>query len=300
VSWANVKVGDLCKVGRGSSPRPIKDIRYFEGGQIPWIKVADATASGKYLYKTKQRVNEFGASFSRLLPVDSLIICTSGTLGHPIFLGVEGCIHDGWLYTYDYSGLDPHFFYYFLKLRRDYFFSVAYGAAIQNINTEILRNTPIKLPPLSEQRRIASILSAYDSLIENNRRRMQLLEQAARLLYKEWFVHLRFPGHEHIKIVDGVPEGWEVRRLFDIATKIGSGATPRGGAASYQSEGITLIRSQNIYDHQFHDDGLAHINDEQAAKLSAVTVEPVDILLNITGASVGRCCMFLNVTCRRE
>ena len=64
---------------------------------------------------------------------------------------------------------------------------------------------------------IASVLSAYDDLIENNRRRIQLLEQAARLLYKEWFVHLRFPGHEHVKIKDGVPEGWERKPLGEIA-----------------------------------------------------------------------------------
>ena len=63
------------------------------------------------------------------------------------------------------------------------------------------------------KKRIASILSAYDDLIENNRRRIQLLEQAARLLYKEWFVHLRFPGHEHTRIIDGVPEGWEKKTL---------------------------------------------------------------------------------------
>jgi type I restriction enzyme S subunit len=75
----------------------------------------------------------------------------------------------------------------------------------------------IKLRDLQEQDRIASVLSAYDDLIENNRRRIQLLEQAARLLYKEWFVHLRFPGHEHVKITDGVPEGWEKKEIGELA-----------------------------------------------------------------------------------
>ena len=73
------------------------------------------------------------------------------------------------------------------------------------------------VPPLGVQRHIASILSAYDDLIENNRRRIQLLEQAARLLYKEWFVRLRFPGHEHVKVKDGVPEGWERKPLGELA-----------------------------------------------------------------------------------
>ena len=124
---------------------------------------------------------------------------------------------------------------------------------------------------------------------------MALLEEAARQLYREWFVRLRFPGHEHTRIIDSplgpIAEGWRVVRLGDITTKIGSGATPRGGQSAYQEKGITLIRSLNVYDERFEDDGLAFIDDDQAAQLSHVTVEPRDILLNITGASVARCCM---------
>ena len=70
--------------------------------------------------------------------------------------------------------------------------------------------SPVRIPKRSEQDRIVDILSAYDDLIENNRRRIQLLEQATRMIYKEWFVRLRFPGHEHVKVKDGVPEGWGV------------------------------------------------------------------------------------------
>lgn len=83
-----------------------------------------------------------------------------------------------------------------------------------NLNTGILANVPIMLPSLPTQRRIASILSAYDDLIENNRRQIKLLEEAAQRLYREWFVELRFPGHESVKVVDGVPEGWK-KGIFD-------------------------------------------------------------------------------------
>lgn len=89
------------------------------------------------------------------------------------------------------------------------------GAAQPNANAVSLGNFEFKLPPLPTQQRIAGILSAYDDLIENNRRRIVLLEQAARLLYREWFVQLRFPGHETAKIVDGLPEGWERATLSD-------------------------------------------------------------------------------------
>jgi type I restriction enzyme S subunit len=91
------------------------------------------------------------------------------------------------------------------------------GAAIVNISQGALKGLSIPLPSLPQQKRIAYILSTYDNLIENNRRRIQLLEQAARLLYREWFVHLRFPGHEHVKIKDGVPEGWEKKTIGEFA-----------------------------------------------------------------------------------
>ena len=89
-------------------------------------------------------------------------------------------------------------------------------ATMASLNQDVIARISIRLPDRETQTRIASILSAYDDLIENNRRRIKLLEQAARLLYKEWFVHLRFPGHEHVTITDGVPEGWEVKTLGDV------------------------------------------------------------------------------------
>lgn len=111
------------------------------------------------------------------------------------------------------------------------------------------------------------------------------------MLYREWFVHFRFPGHEHVKIIDGLPEGWERKPLAQLTTKIASGATPKGGESSYKTDGTSLFRSQNIYDYRFEPTGLAFLDEEQAKALSNVEVQPGDVLLNITGASVGRCCV---------
>ncbi len=122
----------------------------------------------------------------------------------------------------DKEKAEPRFIYYFFKQKNTfrYIQTLSAQAAQPNLNLTNLGNIEVKLPPKGEQRRFAAILSAYDDLIENNRRRIQLLEQAARLLYKEWFVHLRFPGHEHVTITDGLPEGWEMKQVKDVLGKV--------------------------------------------------------------------------------
>ncbi|MBL8811694.1 MAG: restriction endonuclease subunit S [Planctomycetaceae bacterium] len=113
-------------------------------------------------------------------------------------------------------GMDLRYLYY--RLKASPLRSYAGGAAQPLITHGILRSINVLIEcELRAQQHIASILSAYDDLIENNRRRIQLLEQAARLLYKEWFVNLRFPGHEHVKITEGVPKGWERKSMPEIA-----------------------------------------------------------------------------------
>jgi type I restriction enzyme S subunit len=222
--WPHKKLGDLATISRGSSPRPIADSRYFDGGTIPWIKIADATKSGKFLYETKEHVNEYGASFSRRLPSGTILVAASGTLGYTQILGVEGCAHDGWLILQELGDLDRDFAYYALKTLERHFFNSAYGAAIQNINTEILRNTEIPYPPPPVQRRVASILSAYDDLIENDQRRIRILEEMTRRLYREWFITLRFPSYDKTSRAalrpGKIPQTWEVRKLGEIAEEM--------------------------------------------------------------------------------
>lgn len=102
------------------------------------------------------------------------------------------------------------------------------------------------MPEPDVQRRIADILSAYDDLIENNRRRMALLEDAARQLYREWFVRLRFPGHEHTRILNGVPEGWKQKRIGDVAECVGGG-TPSTAVSNYWEEGdVTWVTPTDV------------------------------------------------------
>ena len=115
--------------------------------------------------------------------------------------------------------LEPHFVYYYLSLPRvvKWLERNAVGTTMLNLSTRIMGRIHLPLLSLNHQRRVASILSAYDDLIENNRRRMRLLERAARLLYQEWFMRFRFPGHERECVTNGVPNGWERRRLGEVA-----------------------------------------------------------------------------------
>ena len=114
---------------------------------------------------------------------------------------------------------NPWFVYYFFKNPQTFRMCQGIGsqAAQPNINLTVLKGFDLPLPALRTQDAIVEVLSAYDDLIENNRQRIALLEEAARLLYREWFVHFRFPGHDHVEITDGLPEGWEQRTLGDIA-----------------------------------------------------------------------------------
>ena len=112
---------------------------------------------------------------------------------------------------------EPLFFHYYFKSPAAGMKSIVTQGVQAGIRGSDLKRLPVRVPPRFEQERIAQMLAAYDDLIENNRRRIALLEEAARMLYREWFVHFRFPGHEHVKIIDGLPEGWERTTLGQVA-----------------------------------------------------------------------------------
>jgi len=296
MSWKPMGLDELGYISRGRSRHRPRDAAHLYGGPHPFVQTGDVKHTGLYLTEYTQTYSEDGLAQSRMWPAGTLCITIAANIADTAILGFDACFPDSVIgFIPDDKKADARFIkYLFDALLQRKYKQFTQGAAQDNLSQAKLLSLKFTIPGITEQKQIADVISTYDDLIENNRRRIQLLEQAARLLYKEWFVHLRFPGHEHTQIIDGVPEGWPRRELSDLTSKIGSGATPRGGAAAYQATGITLVRSQNIYDFQFVDNGLAYIDDLQAKKLANVTVEERDILLNITGASVGRCCMIPN------
>ena len=139
----------------------------------------------------------------------------------------------------------PRFLYYWFKSRlgRGSIRAIVSGTNVKGIRGSDLKKVLVPLPKKQVQEAIACELSAYDDLIENNRRRIALLQQSARLLYREWFVHLRFPGHEHVKVVNGVPEGWERKPLGDVLTlqrgfDLPTGARVEGEIPIYAATGV--------------------------------------------------------------
>ena len=138
-----------------------------------------------------------------------------GTIGEVFYVDEPYWPLNTALYVIDFKGNDPRFIAYLLRnTLRNY---KTEKAAVPGVDRNVLHTLKVRAAGANEQAAIASILSAYDDLIENNRRRIALLEEAARLLYREWFVHFRFPGHEHVKITDGLPEEWERRTFGKIA-----------------------------------------------------------------------------------
>ena len=189
----------------------------------------------------------------------------------------------------DESKANPaYLFYYFQSPSgRGRILAISNGVAVRTIRGSDLKNINIKLPRRKTQEHIASILSSYDDLIENNLRRIQLLEQAARLLYKEWFVHLRFPGHERVSITDGVPEGWEKKKIEDVCKTVGGG-TPSTKVSEYWGGDITWVIPSDIT----KNDCLALLDSERkitekGLRESSAKMVPAETILMTSRASVG-------------
>jgi type I restriction enzyme S subunit len=175
----------------------------------------------------------------------------------------------------------PQYIFYFFNSKnfRELLPSISNQSVNQaSFNVGKLKELQIPLPPLAEQQKIAAILDAADELRQKDKALVAKYDELTQALFLDMFG-------------DPVsnPKGWEKEALKECTSKIGSGSTPRGGKESYQEEGISLIRSLNVYDNEFLYKNLAHISDEQANQLKNVTVEIDDVLFNITGASVCRC-----------
>lgn len=224
--WKNVKLGDVCKIRRGSSPRPIKDYMSHEG--MPWVKISDATESNsRFINSTKEKIKLEGVEKSVVVNPGALILSNSGTAGLPKFMGITACIHDGWQYFDEFNGIRSDYLYYVLLHLRIRLLHGAYDSTMKNLTLDMVRDSKISLPPIVEQKAIAHTLSTLDEKIEVNNQINKILENMAQAVFKQWFVDFEFPnedgepykssGGEMIASELGrIPAGWEVKDLGEI------------------------------------------------------------------------------------
>ena len=227
-NFAEVSIEQLClKVTSGGTPlRSRSD--FYEGGTIDWYKTGEL--NDWYLGPAEERITAkaLEETSAKIFPTNTVLMAMYGdgktitSLGMLRFPAATNQACSAMLV--DEEKCDTHYFFYALKSRRHLLLKVAAGGAQRNLNGKLIKEFQIPAPPLPIQRRIASILSAYDELIENSQRRIRILESMARALYREWFVQFRFPGHERVALVESslgkIPKGWEVKTVEEVVKRI--------------------------------------------------------------------------------
>jgi len=276
-------LGELVDIKGGGTPDR-KDARYW-GGNVPWATVKDFKSTE--LVETQETITELGVknSATNVIPAGTIVVPTRMAVGKAAVTAVDMAINQDLkaLIIKDRKSVDQQYLLRFLLTKAQVLEGMSKGATVKGITLDVLRELETPLPPLKEQKRIAAILDKADAIRRKRQQAIQLADQFLRAVFFDMF------GDPVTN-----PKRWETAPLKELTTKIGSGATPRGGKSSYVNEGVSLIRSMNVHDDRFLHDDLAHLTEAQANSLSNVIVELDDVLLNITGASVCRCAMVDN------
>ena len=267
-----IKLGDVATYINGYAFKP--EDRGEEG--LPIIRIQDLTGNAYDLgfyngeYPEKIEIND-----------GDVLISWSASLGVYVWNRGKALLNQHiFKVMFDKAEIDKNYFVYAVRQKLDEMGRKTHGATMKHIVKKDFDATQIPYPSLEEQSEIATNLDKVSNVIENRKQELQLLDTFIKARFVEMF---------------GNPvtneKGWKQKQLSEITTKLGSGSTPKGGKKAYQEDGITLIRSMNVHNGLFEYKELAHISEEQAAKLDNVTIEENDVLLNITGASVARSCV---------
>lgn len=164
--WVRKRLGEVSQIARGGSPRPIKNFLTTATDGVNWVKISDATASGKYIFETEQRIIPAGVKRSRLVRSGDFLLSNSMSFGRPYVMRTTGCIHDGWLVLTDYaSHLDQDYLYYVLgsQMVFEQFDRLAAGSTVRNLNIELASRVNLPIPPLEKQKELARKLDAMST-----------------------------------------------------------------------------------------------------------------------------------------
>lgn len=237
MSFEKIKLKDVCiSIYDGDHQAPPKVNK-----GVPFVTISNITNTNQFDFSNTMFVpQEYYDSLDskRKAKEGDILYSVVGSFGIPVYIKTDTQFvfqrHIAILRP-NRDKIVPEFLYYTM-LNRDFYMkadAVAIGAAQRTISLTALRNMEIKIPYIETQNKIAKVLSAYDDMIANNQKQIKLLEEAAQRLYKEWFVDLRFPGYEDVKIVDGVPEGWNRKQISDVCFRINAGGTPSRSKTDY-------------------------------------------------------------------
>jgi len=221
MKWELKSFNEIGFIGRGKSRHRPRNAEHLYGGEYPFIQTGDIKAANFKIYEYTQTYNEAGLEQSKLWKAGTLCITVAANIADTAILGIDACFPDSVIgFVADEEKSDVKFVKYFFDIVQTRMKSVAVGAAQDNLSLEKLLTFKIPVPPLPTQRMIAAILSSYDDLIENNLRRIKLLEEKAFFIYKSEFDFFK-PSNENINI----PNGWKILRADEIF-RINIGKTP--------------------------------------------------------------------------
>jgi type I restriction enzyme S subunit len=301
-AWGQAPIGEIGEVCAGGTPSRANP-SYWDGS-IPWVTPSELTdIPTKEVVGTREKITEAGLadSSATLLPAGSLIVTTRATIGNVAVAGMPMCTNQGFKNVVLGGRADVNFYYHLLKFISREFIRLASGTTFLEISARDFSSVVVPVPPLSEQRRIAEILDAADDAIRQTERVIAKLKAVEAGLLHDLLTrgldehgHLRDPQAHPEQFKDSplgrIPREWGVSTIGDIAIHVGSGATPRGGNEVYKTEGVVFIRSQNVTFEGLLLDDVVYIDDDTHRTMGRSEVFPHDVLLNITGASIGRCC----------
>ena len=292
-----VCIGDLGTIVTGNTPPRNRPELY--GNHTPFIKATDISESEKYTYNPEECYSEEGYNkyIKSLIPKGSTCVVTIGSIGKKMTMAhCDLFINQAMNAIIPNACFDSEYVYYAVKNVLGNIKTLDSGTASgrENVSKSAFSKMEIWVEEeLPIQQRIATILSRYDSLIENYQKQIKLLEESAQRLHKEWFIDLRFPGHENTKIVDGVPEGWEKICIDSLVGKLESGSRPKGGIDKSIKDGVASVGAENVIglgQYNFSSEKLVSYDFYNNAKKGRI--ENKDILIYKDGAYIGRTSLF--------
>jgi type I restriction enzyme S subunit len=288
VNLTSKRISELGRVVTGKTP-PTSRQEFF-GGEYLFITPSDLEYDHYYCRNTERTVTEEAKSAlpNQFIPPDAVMFtCIGATIGKCGIAPAECLTNQQINSVVANEHTDSKFLYYLLCHNVDLVKGLGGGAATPIVSKSKFEEVELLVPSFRGQQVISAVLSAYDDLIENNRRRMALLEEAARQLYREWFVRLRFPGHEHTRITNGVPEGWKRIALADACESLEDGdwveSKDQGG------EDYRLLQISNIGVNEFVETGnFRYVAEETFNRLNCREILPGQILISRMPKPIGR------------